>query len=184
MFRWLRSLFGGGRGFSSTRVRSRVQLGSIYEPPQHVLRVLRQLDDSLDLFVLPDARAVWLLQMVPDRARIIEGRKQLEVARAEGFDEPMFAEQLMAQGFCQLSEDTYLHGHSAGFMEQRAQRVLYATETELREEMKKRRAFADSSHQETVVRAILSDRIRSNARGDWARTYRGRRYFGYGHASR
>lgn len=181
MFGWLKGLLRGRReGSGSSRVRSRVQVGSINQFPEHVLRDLRLLDDTLDGFILPDGR-VWLLQLEPGKPRIYEGRKALANARAEGFDEPMFAEQLMAQGFCRLAEEPFHLGTSAGYMTKIAQRAIYATREEIEQTMLLRRAEADGTMQAVHMHQVLSDRIRSSAKGDWARTYRGRRTFGYAH---
>lgn len=150
-----------------------------------MLRELRTVDDGLDMFVLPDGR-VWMLHLEPSRERIVRGRQALYTARVnhDGDDEAMFAERLMAEGFCRWSEDDFEHGHSVGFMFNRAQRLFYATQAELELEMAKRRAVADGTADAIAIYQILSQRIRADARFDQAHAGRDYKQFGRAYASR
>lgn len=171
-----RAFRGPTRG-SAPRVRSRVPLPAVVDFPQPVLRALRLLDPMLDGYVLPDGR-VWILQLVPDRARILEGRKLL-LAMKEDHDqwEPAYAASLMAEGFWLLGELPFLEGTSAGAAVRLASKVLNVTQDKLNKTMRARRSEADSSEAAERMRSVLSDRIRSSARSDWARSFRARRTF-------
>jgi hypothetical protein len=137
------------------------------------------------VFVLPDGR-VWMLHLEPNRERILCARQAIYTARKEQIDEgePMFAERLMLEGFCRWSEDPFAQGNSPGFMFQRAQRLYYATQKEIEDEMRVRRAHADGTTQAIAIVNILSQRIRADARFDQARVGRNAKQFGRRHASR
>ena len=159
------------------RCRTRVPLPAAVDFPLEVLRALRHLDPMLDGYILPDGR-VWILQLVPDRARIIEGRKLLvELKEDNDQREPAYMASLMAEGFKLIDEMSFQEGTSAGAAVRRASEVLHATQDEVNQAMRARRSVADSSANAVKMHATLSDRIRSSARGDWARQWRGRRTF-------
>lgn len=166
----------GGTPRAKVHVRSRVPIPAVVEPPRELLRALRELDKGLDVFILPDGR-VWLLQYQENRHRQAEGRKLLALARAEGDYFEEFAPLLMAHGFALLSEEDYQHGTSVGYMVARAQRVLYATESEVRQEMRKRRRFADNTTQAEIREMVIRERIRAHATSDWSWAHRGRKSF-------
>lgn len=168
-----------GTGARGQRLRSRVQLPAAHDVPQNVLAALRATDPMLDAYIKPDGE-VWILQYQPERERIATGRAELAEARGDSFQEPMYAAHLMAQGFWLLGSLPYVEGTSAGAAVALAQRVLYATEVQVRTTMRRRRGEADGTAHSAVRTAVIRDRIRSSARGDWAHAYRGRKTFGYG----
>jgi hypothetical protein len=156
-----------------------VPLPAVVDFPVDVLRALRALDPMLDGYVLPDGR-VWILQLVPDRARIVEGRRLL-LAMKEDHDqwEPAYSASLMAEGFWLLGELPFREGTSAGAAVRLASTVLNVTEQKLAQTMRARRSEADSSQAAVRMRDTLSDRIRSSAKSDWARSFRARRTFSH-----
>lgn len=161
------------------RVRSRVSLPAVVDYPEAALRALRLLDPMLDGYVLPGGR-VWILQLVPDRARIIEGRKLLQAMKEDqDQNEPAYAAHLMAEGFWLVGELPFLEGTSAGGAVRLAGTVLNVTQDQLNKTMRGRRAEADSSEAAVRMKATLSDRIRSSAKSDWARSFRARRTFSH-----
>lgn len=182
MLQTVRGLLGFGvprlAPWHAEAVRSRVDLPMAYWPAGVVLRALRALDPNLDQYFLPDGRC-WILHRQENRERIQAGRAELLDAKVMGWQEPMYTASLMAQGFWLVGEVPFWEGRSAGACVTLAQRVLYATEEQVRENMRRRRAVADSSAQAEERARVIRDRIASSARSDWARTYRGRRYFSY-----
>lgn len=170
---WLRGPEGGASP------RSRVALPAVVDVPSAVLETLWAHDPRLDLYPLPDGR-VWLLLHEEERGRIAEGRKMLAQDKASGIDElrhPFVTARLMADGWSLLDELSYQHGTSAGVVERLAQQALYRTEAELKARERALRSVADSTAQAERRAAVISERIRSEARSDWKWAYRGRRHF-------
>lgn len=173
------------------RVRTRVQMPAVVDVPVDVLRILRGLDDTLDLYVLPaladvaddddfsiHGPRVWMLLKNDKPSRIDAGRLELAEARREhDQDEPLYSAHLMAQGFELLGEYDYRHGTSAGYLTAQAQRKLYATEAQLRATMQRRREEADGTEHKRRARGVMRDRVISGAAQDWARAFKGRRVF-------
>jgi len=167
---------GERRRCGGHRVRTRVALPAVLDFPQDVLRALRLLEPGLDGYILPDGR-VWILQLVPNRARIEEGRRQMATLRLEDLGMPDRQTLLMAEGFWLVAELPYLEGTSAGAAVTAAQRALYATDAQVEATYRANRAEADHTNARRRMVDTLRDRIRSSARSDWARTWRGRRTF-------
>ena len=159
------------------RVTTRVPLPAVVDFPAPTLRALRLLDPMLDGYVLPHGE-VWIVQQVPDRERIIEGRKGMLDAKVVGVPADC-ASVLMAEGFWLVGTLPFLEGTSAGGAVRLAQQVLNATEEQVKATMRTRRAYADSTTQRETMYKVLSDRIRSSARSDWARSWRGRLTFSH-----
>lgn len=177
---WCRSL-GGGREKVSTggvRYRTRVALPAVVDVPEDVLRALREFNDALDAYVLPDGR-VWLLIYEPDKPRIREGQKQLLQAKMLGDTEDLESALLMADGWSLLGELPYHEGTSAGAMLRHAQMTLYATRKQIEADQLRRKLIADGTAHREKATALLLDRVRSGAQADWAKVYRGRQQFSY-----
>jgi hypothetical protein len=175
----VRAWLQGPGGAGTTTPRSRIALPSAHDVPPDVLRALWALDPRLDAYILPDGR-VWLLLYEADRGRIAEGRKMLEREKAEGTDEcrhPFVTARLMADGWSLLDELPYHRGTSAGAMVKLAQQALYRNEDTLKAQERDLRSIADSTRAAERRAAVISERIRSSSRSDWAWAYRGRRHF-------
>lgn len=182
MFTAARGRWFGGTKRAHGRVTSRVTLPAVVDVPNPVLRVLRELDDRLDLYPLPIG-VVWLLRKTDKPSRIDAARHLLALLREDNGNcaaDPMYTEHLMAEGFEFLSEHPWREGMSGGAMLRRAQRVLYATEAAVEADMKARRAVSDSSAQAVERTRVIRDRIRSGSKWDHSRTYRGGKMFSYG----
>lgn len=181
MFQRLRNrvLCAFGRGACPDRVRSHVDLPSIAEIPDDVLRKLRLLDPELDAYVVSGGD-VWLLHRQADKGRIHEGQKILLQDRYEeheGYLEFNVSAHLMAQGFALLDVFPFHRGTSAGFMERAAQQVLYKTESDMKVENALAVLEANSTAQAERRAKVIQERIRSDAKHDHAWAYRGRRNF-------
>ena len=170
-FQAVRERFTRQRG--GGQCRTRVPLPAVLDFPRDVLRALRQLHPMLDGYILPDGR-VWLLQLVPNRARIHTGRAELVQMKLEGDRDPAYSAHLMAEGFMLVAEMEYWEGTSAGAAVKRAEQVLHATSAQVERTYRARRAEADSSNAKARMHQTLSDRIRSDAKSDWSRAWRGR----------
>lgn len=160
------------------RVVSRVTLPAVVDPPEDVLRALRELSEDLDMYVLPDGR-VWLLKYEANKPRIREGRKILAQARELDDYGDLESAHLMAEGWSLLGEFSYVEGTSVGAMMQHAQMTLYATEQEIEADARRIKRIADGTVSRERGAALTRERIRAFAKTDWARTYRGRKVFDY-----
>lgn len=157
------------------RIRSRVTLPAVLDFPIPVLRALREVDPMLDGYILPDGR-VWILQLVPNRGRIAEGRKgMIDAKELELMPERQTI--LMAEGFWLVAELPFHEGTSAGAAVAVAQRVLNVSDERLAQTMAERRNYADSTTQRQTMVKTLKDRIRSDSKSDWKRSFRARRTF-------
>lgn len=156
--------------------RTRVILPGVVDVPADVLRSLRAQDERFDLYVLPDGR-VWLLFKSDKASRIDAGRLELGAAKAEGFQEPMYAASLMAQGFELIEEVPYGPGLSAGFLLTMAQDWTYLTEAEIRARSKARREKSDGTEHKRRARAMMRERVVLGGKSDYAWAFQGRRSF-------
>ena len=178
MLKWLNKLVGRA-DVDSRRVYTRVQMPTVHEVPQYLLTALRAVNDDLDVYFIRGGDA-WLLQRQENTARIQEGRLMLVRDREddlERFNELNVSAHLMAQGFALLGITDFQRGMSAGFMVGLAQSVLHKTRVDMERENAELRSIADSSAQAEAGAALIRDRIRSNAKSDWDRVYRGKRHF-------
>lgn len=167
-----------GDGGSKSAPRSRVRLPAAHDVPPDILRALWALNPSLDVYILPDGR-VWLLLHEEERARIQVGREMLAQSKSDGIDEckyPYVTARLMADGWSMLDEIPYRR-LSAGVLEQLAQRALYRRDHERRALERELLSVADSTRQAERRAAVISERIRAEARSDWKWAARGRRHF-------
>jgi hypothetical protein len=135
---------------------------------------LREFHKDLDAYVLSDGR-VWLLKHEEGKARILEGRKALFMAKMEGDYGDLESAHLMAEGWSLLGELPYLEGMSAGAMLRHAQMTLYATSKMVEEDHTRRRRIADGTEQRRLAVERVRERIHGDSKFDHSFAYRGRR---------
>lgn len=162
----------------SRRVHSRVTLPAVVDVPSEVLAALREFNDDLDVYILPDGR-VWLLKREADKPRIKEGQKLLQQAKDLGDYSDLEAAHLMAEGWSLLGELTFHEGTSVGAMLRHAQMTLYATTKQIEADQLRRKLIADGTTGRMEAAALMVDRVQSFAKSDHARAYRGRQVFSY-----
>ena len=156
------------------RVRSRVPLPAVVDPPADLLRELRAWDARLDLYIRPDGTTYVLLKN-DKGARIDEGRKLLAEHREDGLAAWWMV--LMAEGFEMIHEDRGPMAQSAGHLLYWIRRKMAATDAEIDAELATRKARSDgTTYVEEAVRTVR-DRIRSDARSDWRWAHRGKKSF-------
>jgi hypothetical protein len=149
----------------------------VLDYPRASLQALRLLDPMLDAYILPSGR-VWVLYYEPGKPRVVEAQKLLIAMKDDGDQaDPAYAVSLQAAGFWLVADMPYLEGISAGAVTQRARQVLNVTRDQLNKTMAARRAQADNTDARVKMREVLSERIRSSARFDWKRAWRGRKLF-------
>lgn len=170
--RLLRSRPSPGRDRGVTRVA----LPSVVVFPAHVLRALREYNDDLDVYVLPDGR-VWLLKLERDKPRIKEGQKLLQQAKAEGDYSDLESARLMAEGWSLLGELSYQEGTSVHALLAHAQMTLNATAEQIEADQLRRKLVADGTTGREAAAALMVDRVHAFARTDHARAFRGRKVF-------
>lgn len=177
LFRAVRERFSRqGARRPSGRLCTRVALPAVVDFPLDVLRALRALDPMLDGYVMPDGR-VWILHLEPNRQRIQTGRNEMRVFKEEDLGMPLVSSLLSAEGFWLVADLPYHEGTSAGAAVRAASLALHATAEQVEARKRLIRAEVDNTNARERMVATIRDRIRSSAKSDWARTWRGRRTF-------
>lgn len=169
---WWRGRRQGGR--SETTVCSRVTIPAVVDPPVDVLRVLREYDPRLDVYVLPWGK-VWLLIKSDTPARMHEGRKELASAREDGLP-PDRSSLLMAAGF-ELLEEVPLARLSGGYLLRVAKEKLETNETAVRHAMEAKRRESNGQAEAERRAATIIERVTADAAFDHKWAYRGKRAF-------